>query len=270
MRKHILLLAGLFSLACSVIYGQDSAPPTVEETDPLSVEFDIPGGFYDDSLVLRLFAPEATIYYTTDGNTPRVSSEYEYDGPIPIDFSTVIRAIAVKEGEKTLPISHTYFINEPTTTFPVVSLAIPPDDLFHPIRGMFVRGNDAVDTIWSLPGANFWTRSEIPINTEIFESDGTCFFRSGSGFRLFGGMSRLFPQKSMTIVTRHRYGDNRVRHRVFGEEGKKKFKFLVLRNSGSDFGKAHFRDAFMTSLVEDMDIETQDYRPAHVYINGAY
>lgn len=30
------------------------------------------------------------------------------------------------------------------------------------------------------------------------------------------------------------------------------------------------RDGFMTSLVRDVDIEHQDYRPAIVFINGAY
>ncbi|MBK7873101.1 MAG: CotH kinase family protein [Saprospiraceae bacterium] len=45
---------------------------------------------------------------------------------------------------------------------------------------------------------------------------------------------------------------------------------MVLRNSGSDWGKTHFRDALMTGLLEDWDIEKQDCRPAHVYINGKY
>ncbi|MBK8702346.1 MAG: CotH kinase family protein [Saprospiraceae bacterium] len=45
---------------------------------------------------------------------------------------------------------------------------------------------------------------------------------------------------------------------------------MELRNSGSDFGKTHFRDAFMTGLLDEVDIDKQAYRPVHVYINGKY
>ncbi|MBR9923309.1 MAG: spore coat protein CotH [Bacteroidetes bacterium] len=265
MRKQLTLYIFLFFSVC--LFGQTDVPT---EPEPPVVQFSLDGGFYSDTLDIELFCSGADIYLTTDGKKPRVSRSMAYRGPIEIRKTTVVRAIAVKDGLKSLPISHTYFINEPETDFPVVSLSVPPDDLFHPLTGLFVRGEEAIDTIWSLPGANFWSRSEIDINTELFESDGSCVFRSGTGFRLFGGMSRLFPQKSMTIVTRGRYGESRIKHEIFGKEGKKKFKFLVLRNSGSDFGKSHFRDAFMTSLTDGMGIITQDYRPAHVYINGRY
>jgi len=105
---------------------------------------------------------------------------------------------------------------------------------------------------------------------EIFENDGHSVFNSLAGMRLFGGMSRLFPQKSLALVARERYGDKRFHHPVFGKDGLKSFKFLVLRNSGSDFGHAHFRDALMTGLLSDWDMDKQDYRPAHLYINGSY
>ena len=98
--------------------------------------------------------------------------------------------------------------------------------------------------------------------SKCLKPTGECVYRNLSGFRLFGGMSRLFPQKSIAIVARKRFGENRIRHKVFGKGNPGKFKFLVLRNAGSDFGKAHFRDALMTSLVEHWDLEKQAYRPA--------
>ncbi|MCB0704799.1 MAG: CotH kinase family protein [Saprospiraceae bacterium] len=265
MRKQLFYI---LLLLFPVILKAQVEDPT-ESEDPI-IEFSLEGGFFEDSLMLQLRCADAEIYFTIDGQKPRERSSMRYSSPIPINHTTVVRAIAVKGSGKSLPISQTYFIGEPPTNFAVVSLAIPPDDLFNPLTGMFVKGDQAIDTIWSLPGANFWSRSEIDINTEIFEADGTCVFRSGTGFRLFGGMSRLFPQKSMTLITRGRYGDSKIDYPIFGSAGKKKFKYLVLRNSGSDFGKSHFRDAFMTGLTEGMGIETQDYRPAQVYINGQY
>ena len=89
-------------------------------------------------------------------------------------------------------------------------------------------------------------------------------------FAYLGGMSRLFPQKSMAIAARTRYGEKRIRFPIFGKKGPNKFKHIVLRNSGSDFGKTHFRDVLMTGLLDEVDIDKQLSRPAHVYINGSY
>lgn len=235
----------------------------------VELEFTVSGGYYNHPLELELYAPKARIYYTLDGTRPTRHSA-RYRRTLHIDKTTVVRAVAYKWNKKSPVVGHTYFINEPSTAFPTVSLSLPPSVLFDPDKGMFVIGNNAVDTIWSLPGANFWSRKEVRVNTEIFESDGSCVFRSETGLRLFGGMSRLFPQKSLVLVTRKRYGAKNIKHPIFGKKGLKKHKFLVLRNSGSDFGKTHFRDAFMTGLLNDWTLDKQNYRPSHVYINGTY
>jgi hypothetical protein len=209
------------------------------------------------------------IYYTLDGSQPGQQSA-RYLGPIMLDETAVFRVVAYLHEEAGLPAGQTYFINEPKTSFPVVSIGLPPGVLFNPATGIFVQGGGAVDSVWHKPGANFWSRREYPIQLEFYESDGRQVYNCLSGMRLFGGMSRLFPQKSLALIARKQYGQSRFKMPIFGEEGKKSFKFLVLRNSGSDFGKSHFRDGYMTTLVKDWDLETQDFRPSHVYINGTY
>ena len=266
-RKLFLLIASL--LAVCVCYSQAPANVT-DQPIPLSVEFAPEGGFYSDSLTVQLLAPGAIIYYTLDGSRPTETPRHRYKIPIRVTKTTVVRAFAVLAGQKSQPISHTYFVNEPETTLPVTSLSITSSVLFDPEQGLFVKGANAVDSIWHLPGANFWSRREISANFEFFEPNGKCAWRDQVGFRLFGGISRIFPQKSIAVVARSRYGDNRFRYRFFGKDGLKKYKYLVLRNSGSDFGKTHFRDALMTDLVKNWDLDVQDYRPSHVYINGTY
>ena len=247
-----------------------SSQGTNKRGSSLDLEFSIEGGFYDEELLLELYSiPGARIYYTLDGSLPRRSSRV-YKRPIKIKSNTVVRAIARRGRKKSKHYAHTYFIDEERSSFPVISLAVPPHVLFDPETGLFMKGSNAIDSLWTLPGANFWTRSETVINAEIFETDGNCEYNSLSGLRLFGGMSRLFPQKSMTIVARKRYGEKKIKHRIFGKEGLRNFKFLVLRNSGSDWGKSHFRDGVMTSLLDGWDMEKQDYRPSQVYINGKY
>ncbi|MBK6902844.1 MAG: chitobiase/beta-hexosaminidase C-terminal domain-containing protein [Saprospirales bacterium] len=172
-----------------------------------TVEVSVPGGFYQTGVEVSLLCPECRLYYTTDGTAPVAGRTGQlYKGPISIQSTSALRILAIKGQEKSRIISHTYFIDEPSSTFPVVSITIPPDILFNPSTGLFVKGPNAVDTIMKQPGANFWSKDEFPINAEIFETDGTCVFRSQMGFRLFGGMSRLFPQKSFAIVARDRYG----------------------------------------------------------------
>ncbi len=260
----ILLWSSLGLLA------QQTPPSQQQDERPLEVEYAPTGGFFEDEMVVELFSPGADIYYTTDGSEPWRKNDMRYEGPILVDRTTVIRAVAYIGGKKSNIFGHTYFIQEPDSNFPTLSIALNSSILFDPEHGLFMKGTNAIDSLWKLPGANFWSRKELPVNAEIYEANGQNVYRSLSGFRLFGGMSRLFPQKSFSLVARKRYGQKRIKHRIFGDEGLKKFKFLVLRNSGSDFGKTHFRDALMTSLVDDWDIEKQDYRPAHVYINGDY
>ncbi len=228
------------------------------------------GGFYSGPVEVQLLAPEGTIYYTLDGRDPRTKAGVRYTRPLQLQHTTVVRVAVRANGRWGPVLSYTWFIDEPATTLPVVSLAIDPDVLFHPVHGLFVEGPNVVDSLWRKPGANFWSRKEVPVSVELYETDGTCAWRSLAGMRLFGGMSRLFPQKSLALVARKRYGARRIAHAVFGKQGPRKFKYLVLRNSGSDWGKAWMRDALTASLVEDWDLDHQAHRLAIAYINGRY
>ncbi len=250
--------------------GQSHLPKAKPEKKKyLELDFSLKGGFYREAVSLKLYSPGAAIYYTTDGSEPSRKA-YRYTAPLHIKSTAVIRAIALRGKERSKLKAHTFFIDEPPSTFPVVSIAINPSVLFDPERGLYMKGPNVIDSLWKKEGANFWSRREVVASTEIYETNQQCVFNSMTGLRLFGGISRLFPQKSMTVVARDRYGKKRIKHRIFGEEGKKKYKFLVFRNSGSDWGKSHFRDGLMTSLLDGWDIEKQDFRPAHVYLNGTY
>ncbi len=260
MKQHLPLVLLSILLPLGALGQTEALPPPVLEPK---------AGFYDRPVRVEIFAEGRAVYYTTDGSRPHPGRSPRYEGPIPLNRTTVLRVL-VRRGGEAHESAHTYFIGEPATRFPVVSIAIEPSILFHPEYGLFMKGSRAVDSLWKLPGANFWSRSEVEAHTEIFETGGRRVFASGTGLRLFGGMSRLFPQKSLALVARKRYGKKRFDHPIFGKAGPKKFKFLVLRNSGSDFGRTHFRDALMTSLVDGWNLDKQAYRPAHVYINGRY
>ena len=80
----------------------------------------LPSGIYTGTETINISAdPGSTIYYTTDGATPTISSIL-YDGPFVIDASQSIRAIAVKTGFGNSDLAlHSYIFN-PTTTLPIL------------------------------------------------------------------------------------------------------------------------------------------------------
>lgn len=265
--KRITFLIFLLTVLNTVLWSQGAGG--VQQEEPIEINFSAAAGFYLDELELEITAPGSSVYYTLDGSRPTTSSTY-YSKPIVLTSTTVVRVLAYRHKSRQREVGQTYFINEPETNFPVVSIGVTPGVLFDPTNGLFMKGTHAVDSLWTKPGANFWSRKEVRVHIDIFEEDGTNVYSNLSGLRLFGGMSRLFPQKSLAIVARERYGQKRIDYPIFGKGEPKKYKYLVLRNSGSDFRKSHFRDGLMTSLVEDWDLETQAYRPSHVYINGKY
>lgn len=252
-----------FTILCLSVLGQ-------QREIPFEVHFSLERGLYDTPIQVNLSCPGAKIYYTLDGNPPAASRKNIYSKPLEISKNTVVRAFAVKEGQKSAPSTHSYIIQSKPTEFMVAALTIDPDYLFDSVHGLFVEGVTAKDTFWMKRDANFWARIERLAHIELFDPMEAKPYAQAVGFRIFGGMSRLWPQKSFSVTARNHYGDKRLRHRVFGPNTPKKFKNLVFRNSGSDFGQSHFRDAFMTELVREWDFETQYFRPCHTYINGEY
>jgi len=261
LRKLIILV--LFGTGILSVYAQEAAPP--------ELIFSTEGGYYDTTFAVSLYypLPNASVYYTLDGSSP-AENGIRYEAPIPISENTCLRA-AVLEGQNFGRVySHTYLINEADTELPTLAISIDPKLLFDSERGLFMLGSRVDSGSMRMSGANFWSRREVPAHLEFYESDGSCVFNSALGFRLFGGMSRLLPQKSMALVTRDEYGKAKIKHPIFGKQGPKSFDYLVLRNGGSDFGKGHARDAIATQQASNWAVDVQAYQPAQVYINGQY
>jgi hypothetical protein len=261
----LLLLLGILLPTLS-IFAQDDAT----DKKPLIVKFSKSGGFYNQNVLLALEAEGMPIYYTTDGSKPNEHANRYNGKPIFIDQTTVLRAVAKKGDIKSKTFTQTFFISEAATRLPVVSVSMAPSTLFDPTRGIMRTGEKADESMPNMPGANFWTRKEYTCNVEIFETDKRCVSNSLAGLRIFGGYSRVFPQKSIVLIARKKYGKKYFKHKIFGPEDRTKHKYLVLRNGGSDSQGAHFRDELMSELTKDWDIETQDYRPAILYLNGKY
>ncbi len=238
----------------------------------LSPVFSLPSGFYPSTqtLYISLSSEESSsnIYFTLDGTEPTETS-FLYEYPIPINNNTVIRAKAFLTGWVDSKIqSKTYVFEESLETVPVVFLSTEPANLFDENTGIYEMGPNASSDFPHF-GANFWQDWERPIHFEILEQDGTGY-NANAGVKIFGGWSRGYPQKSMSIFARGQYGPTQFDYPIFPDNTVNTYEAFVLRNSGNDWISTMLRDGFTTSLIEGLNIDHQQYRPSIVYVNGEY
>ncbi len=263
------------SLSCWAYYA-DPTPGVINSThafDSLgsgTIAFSPVGGIFDTIQQVLLSAGDsAKIYFTTDGSVPTESS-YLYTSPIIIDSSTVIRAAVLNSDVLALtPSVETYIIEKRDFTLPIVSLSTDPFNLFDWNYGIYELGPNA-ETADPNFGANFWEDWERPIYIEYMDKDGKKLFSAPGGVKIFGAWSRAHPQKSLALFARSTYGVKSFKYPFFAERDNKKYKSLVLRNSGNDWNSTVMRDGLMTGLVNDGELDRQAFQPTIVYINGEY
>ncbi|MEM9529237.1 MAG: CotH kinase family protein, partial [Bacteroidota bacterium] len=263
----MLLLTNVRLVFCCFLLLVGGAAAGAEKGDQEQVT---PPGFYAGLVTLRL---PSGAHYTLDGSTPGA------DAPIAREEIILAKTTAVRwqnfraDGEpEGFPQGGTYLIDEPTTRLLTLNVAIDPWRLFDPVQGWYHAGPGADPGHWKQPGANWWTRRSHPAHVDLIETNGECVFSATMDYRMFGGMSRIHPQKSFSLSARKAYGQHKIKYRLFGPEGPKSFQFLVARNAGSDWNRSYLRDALLTGLLEDesWDLDHQAARPVQVYLNGQY
>lgn len=234
--------------------------------------FSLTGGFYQGIQAIHLIKdnPDETIRYTIDGSLPNLQSAI-YSSTIMLNSTTIIRAQSLLDGY--LPgkvITHTYFIDE-TTTLPVVSIATDPANLWDDETGIYVEGTNGISGFCVSAPRNWNQPWEHPVSLEMFEVDGNLGFKIDAGIQIGGGCTRKYPQKSLAIYARSEYGVSKINYPIFEDKQITQFNNILLRNSGQDWWRAMFRDGMMQTLVKDqMDIDWQAYKPAILFLNGAY
>ncbi|MCP5064174.1 MAG: T9SS type A sorting domain-containing protein [Ignavibacteriae bacterium] len=222
------------------------------------VEFSLASGVYENrqQLLLSANSPNAVITYTTDGSTPS-STSIVYNSPLQISSTTIIRARTFEVNK--LPgkvFTKSFFIKTPHS-LPIVSINTTPDLFF--ANGTGIYNNQIVG-------------KEVPINFELLETDNSTSINSFADAKITGQASFVYPQKSLTISAKNKYGNAVFKNKVFQSRELDEYSSLYLRNSGTqDIRHTMFRDALQHSIViNQMDIDVQAYRPVVTYINGEY
>lgn len=229
------------------------------------------GGFYTDSVYVSLQSvTEGDIYFTTDGSKPSLSSS-KYSGPFWLKETTVLQFATCKEGKLSSDInSETYFVNE-SGSMPVISIAVDPSEMFDSSTGMYMAGDDAIDT-FPYFGGNFWDPYlMLDSHMEFFESSGKKAFTRPFGLKIHGGWSRGEPKKSLALMFKDQYGVGDLAYPIFPEyPDARRFKSLILRSGGGHVKDVMVYDGFNSYLTEGRDIEYQKLRTVKLFINGRY
>ena len=235
-------------------------------------DFSMEGGFYPGRLTLTLSTtlPGGEIRYTLDGSPP-LDTDPRYETPLSFESTSVVRAAVFKKDFLQSPVvTHTFFINE-QTTLPVLSLVTAPDNFFDDEIGIYVEGTNGIPGRCRTYPVNWNQDWERPVHVEFFEPDGTSGFRLEAGIKIFGGCTRIYPQKSLALYARRVYGPAKIEYQVFPNLPITSFNSLALRSSAQDWWRTMFRDGMIQTVAgAGLDLDHQAYRPALVFINGAY
>ncbi|MBR6408079.1 MAG: lamin tail domain-containing protein [Clostridia bacterium] len=264
-------------------YGSDSdqrmyfSKPTKGEPNSHGVlkctplpRFSVDDVYVDSGAQIELDAPDyCTIRYTTDGTKPNESSKV-YSSPFTIEKDTIIRAACFADDAVCGGVSsHTYVVSN-RHELPVVCLCSDPDGLFGYYNGIFADG-PGISDVEPYRGANFWMDWEREIHFEYYEPDGKNGIDFDAGIRIFGEWSRYEHQKSISVHLREAYGPSSVTYPFFENNEVHEFSDILLRSGGQDVGMSKLRDALYVKIMEgEMDVDTMDYSPVVVYMNGEY
>ena len=176
--------------------------------------------------------------------------------------TTVLRARIFEEGMIPGPtLTQSYFVNENSAEakLPVVSLVTAPGNFWDPEVGIYVQ--------------DYKPSWEIPVNIELFENDGSdrAAFNERAGVKVNGLYSWQLPQKMLGVYFKKQYGEGTLDYPLLRQRTRSSYKNFALRASGSDWSYTLFRDVLAQhSTLFNMDLDIMAYRPAVVYVNGAY
>lgn len=247
------------------------ATPGGANTTPASLgrvrapEFSVQRGYYESpqQVVLTSATPQATIRYTVDGSTPTRTHGIEYTGPITVPGTTVLRAVAYREGyEDTPAVTHTYLFPEDVIRQGVPSTPGWPagnvngQEIDYGMDQSIVNHSNpqiggpqqTIAALRAIPSVcistdlpnlfhpstgiyvnagsrgRSWERAaSVEMIGDVNTEEGG--FGSGCGIRIRGGYSRSSgnPKHSFRLFFRREYGAGKLNYPVFGSEGASEF-----------------------------------------------
>lgn len=208
-------------------------------------------GVYENSgpLQIELTAEKgAQIFYTTDGSLPTENATL-YTGPIPLEETAVIRAVALEEDAWLSPAATCSFMLNENLHLPLLSIATDDPALFRTLYFASSRDN--------------------PMHASAEYFNGAHSFRKDCILELKGWTSLSLPKKSLGLEFKNSV-DGLLEADVFGN-GVTLFSDLSVRA-----GQDNLKTLFRTELVQDLVLESSEHLLVQasqfcvVFVNGEY
>ena len=229
-------------------------------------------GFFSNPITVAITCstPGARILYTLDGSIPEDIKGTEYQGAIPIESTTTLRAIAIADGMAPSNVdTQTYLFLKDVLTQNGADLPEPPrrsvsdwDYEMDPDIVEDPRFNTLVEDLRSLrslsvvmPVEDLWGANGIYANPTRFGEawERRCSIeilnpraselnhQQDAGIRMQGAGSRYrnVGKKSMRLTFRSAYGNGKLRYPLFGNANPDEFDTIVLRGSYFDSWTVH-------------------------------
>jgi hypothetical protein len=250
--------------------GAANSAPVVTDLRRSSQSVDISpaGGFFTNEQMISLRASEGDIRYTLDGSNPTTRSTL-YTVPILISSTTIVRARCFEAGSVPGNIfTASYFYGESPGTLPIVSVVADPETLFGDVIGIYENKHEPITSDMN----EVYKGKDAPGHIEYFPADGSEGFQVNGGIRI-GGENNWgsHEQKALNFSLRGKYGDDVIKYDLFPGSGIPVHGSITLREGGDDWDDAMLRDPMHRAIAESrLQVETSDFRPSIVFINGTY
>ncbi len=237
----------------------------------VDTKFSVNRGFFSSpfNVAITCETPGTAIRYTTNGSTPTAVSGTLYTGPVAINGTTTLRAVAYKTGWKSSDVDTqtyifvTHVLNQPESPagWPVVwsnnigayanysdyqmdtEVIGVPNNLSNAVRTALTNIPtlslvtdlkhlfDPVTGIYAKPLEEgvLWER---PVSAEMIYPDGREGFQVNCGLRLQGAGSRgvnSTPKHSMRLFFKGVYGATKLNHKLFPDTEVDSFDSIHLR-----------------------------------------
>ena len=235
--------------------------------------FNVKRGHFTDPFLLEITSNTVgvSIRYTTDGSTPSVSEGTLYSGPVTVDRTMPVRAIAYLDGLRSTNVdTQTYlFVDDVITQTSANSQSIwgLPSDWSgtSPDYGMnssvtSLHAATIEDDLKTVPSLSIsmpdedlfgpngiyanplssgiaWERATSLELIDPANPDGSGNFQIDCGIRIQGGAFRRFDltkKKSFRVVFKGIYGDTKLRFPLFGDLTTDEFDTLIFRMESND------------------------------------
>ncbi len=231
--------------------------------------FSVDRGFFDApfSVEITTTTEGAAIYYTLDGTRPGEGNGTLYTGPIPIETTTMLRAVATKPGYRPTNIdTQTYIFPQDVIHQPPNPVGAPStwegstpadyemdpdvvnDPLYRDLVADALRTHPTISLV--IDPVDLWSKatgiysntkdegrpSERDVSIELIDFPGAENLNVAAGVRIHGSASRNTsrPKHNFRLVFRNEYGLGKLEYPLFGNTEVQRFNDIILRGGNGD------------------------------------